>query len=563
MEAQLDAGRYFHFRAIWGIILCVSENGIEKIQKADDHRHFFRGATVIAALTLLSRICGLVREAAISALGATKTMGAFRVAFSIPNLFRRLFGEGAVSAAFVPIFTEVAQKDGWDKARAVLANVAGLLAILLGSIVVIGELVLLGVLMLAPQAALNAQHMGLTVQLTMIVLPFMVTVCLLAIASAALNCKGHFAYPAFAPIMLNLFLIAAAMAVHWLDMGQTRAALYLLCGSVLVAGVVQLAGVIWLLKRFDLAAMLTIRPVLAPSRKVATLALPMLIPLGIMQFSAFFDRIYAHILSGGTLGVGVVTWFENANRLYQFPMAILGVSLATAVFPLFSRYAAADDLDGLRGTVNRALRLCLFMGIPAGAALFVLAEPTMALIFRRGKFLTSDAVASAWILRMYCLGMWAYFCNHILLRAFFAQKDTRTPLRVSVMLAGLNVALVAGLVFTPLKGGAMGLATATTASISTLVFTWILRSRWGRIGLGSIIASLARILIASAAMCGVIIGGMYMMMGTLDSMTNTQAGLALLVCIPAGMIVFLATAWILRSTELKELYEAVTHKIAK
>ncbi|MBL7218670.1 MAG: murein biosynthesis integral membrane protein MurJ [Phycisphaerae bacterium] len=549
--------------AIWGIILCVGENRTQKTQETHDQRHFFRGATVIAVLTMLSRICGLVREAAISALGATQTMGAFRVAFSIPNLFRRLFGEGAVAAAFVPIFTETAQKEGWDKARAVLANVAGLLAVLLGAIVVIGELILLGVLMFAPQTALDAQHMGLTVQLTMIVLPFMLTICLLAIGSAALNCKGHFAYPAFAPIMLNLFLIAAAMLVHYFDLGQNRAGLHLLCVSVLAAGVTQLVGVIWLLKRFDLAAMLTLRPVLAPSRQVAALALPMLIPLGIMQFSAFFDRIYAHILSGGVLGAGVVTWFENANRLYQFPMAILGISLATAVFPLLSRHAADDDLDGLRNTVNRALRLSLFMGIPAGAALFVLAEPTMALIFRRGKFLTPDAIQAAWILRMYCLGMWAYFCNHILLRAFFAQKDTRTPLRVSVMLAALNVAMVCGLVFTPLKGGAMGLATAITASISTLVFTRILRLRWGRIGLTNIISSLVRILIASIAMCAAIIGTMAMMMGPLDTATNTQAGLTLLVCIPAGIIVFLAIAYALRCTELGELWDAITHRSAK
>jgi len=513
---------------------------------------------------MLSRVCGLVREAAISALGADQKIGAFRVAFKIPNLFRRLFGEGAVSAAFVPIFTEVAQKEGWDKARAALANVAGLLAVLLGGIVVIGELVLLGILTFAPQSALDAQHMGLVVQLTMIVLPFMLTVCLLAIGSAALNCKGHFAYPAFAPILLNIFMIAAAITVHKLDLGENPPGLYLLCLSVLVAGIIQLIGVVWLLKRFDLAAMLTIRPVLAPSRRIAAMALPMMIPLGVMQFSALFDGFYAHILSGGTLGAGVVTWFDCANRLYQFPMAILGISLATAIFPLFSRYAADDDLDGLRSTVNRALRLCLFMGIPAGAALFILAEPTMVVIFRRYKFLTADAIQSAWILQMYCLGMWAYFCNHILLRAFFAQKDTRTPLRVSVMLAALNIALVAGLVFTPLKGGAMGLATAITAGISTLVFTRILRSRWGRIGLTSIISSLGRILIATAAMCGAIIGGMAIMMtGPLDTATNTQAGLTLLVCIPAGMVVFLVVAWILRSAELGELWASVTHRSAK
>jgi putative peptidoglycan lipid II flippase len=543
----------------------VSETETTQPKPKTDQRHFFRGATIIAGLTMLSRLFGLVREAAINALGATQTMGAFRVAFAIPNLFRRLFGEGAASAAFVPIFTEVAQKEGWDKARALLANVAGLLAMLLGSIVIIGELAMLGVLIFAPQSVLDAKQMGLVLQLTMIVLPFMITVCLLAVASAALNCKGHFAYPAFAPIMLNIFQITAVMLLHTLDLGSSRAGLYLLCVSVLVAGIAQLVGVIWLLKRFDLAAMLTIRPVLAPTRRVAALALPMLIPLGIMQFSAFFDRIYAHILSGGTLGVGVVTWFESANRLYQFPMAILGISLATAVFPLFSRYAANDDIAGLRSTVNRALRLSLFMGIPAGAALIVLAEPTVALIFRRRQFLTIDAIQSAWILQMYCIGMWAYFCNHILLRAFFAQKDTRTPLRVSVALAGFNMLLVGGLVFTPLKGGAMGLATAITASISTITFTLILRSRWGEIGLRSIMVSLARILVATASMCAAIIGVMYIMMEplALETTTNTQAGLTLLVCIPGGILVFMIVAWLLKATELTELRQAIKHKSAK
>jgi peptidoglycan biosynthesis protein MviN/MurJ (putative lipid II flippase) len=161
--------------------------------------------------------------------------------------------------------------------------------------------------------------------------------------------------------------------------------------------------------------------------------------------------------------------------------------------------------------------------------------------------------------------MWAYFCNHILLRAFFAQKDTRTPLRVSVALAGFNMLLVGGLVFTPLKGGAMGLATAITASISTITFTLILRSRWGEIGLRSIMVSLARILVATASMCAAIIGVMYIMMEplALETTTNTQAGLTLLVCIPGGILVFMIVAWLLKATELTELRQAIKHKSAK
>ncbi len=529
----------------------------------EEHR-FFRGAATIASLTMLSRVFGLVRDAAIGAMGATHMMGAFRVAFSIPNLFRRLFGEGAVSIAFVPVFTEVAQTDGIDRARAVLANAAGLLAVLLASLVAIGELGLLAWLIIAPG---NAEHTML-LQLTMIVLPFMLTVCLLAIGSAALNCRKHFAYPAFAPILLNMFMIAGAFTAHVCFDGATTGGLVLLASSVTVAGVVQLAGVIWLLRRIGLAAAPTLRPVLEPVKRIAALTLPMLLPIGILQFSAFFDRVYLHAIAvrpdSTTLevfglrltrpvGEGVVTWFDCANRLYQYPMAILGISLATAIFPLFSRYAADGDVPGLRTTANRAIRWSLFMGIPSGVALLFLAEPIVAVIFRHGRFTSFDVARTAFILRMYCLGMWAYFCNHILLRAFFSQKDTRTPLWTSCILAGVNLVMVIGLVFTPLAGGALGLATATTSSINALTLTFILRRRWGRLGLRSILASLGRIVPAAGAMAGVIVLANHLLLGPIAQASNTRAGVALLVAIPAAAGVFLVLTRLLGAPELTEL----------
>jgi len=529
----------------------------------EQHR-FFRGAAVIASLTMLSRVFGLVRDAAIGAMGATHMMGAFRVAFSIPNLFRRLFGEGAVSIAFVPVFTEVSQADGWDRARGVLANAAGLLAVLLGGIVVVGELGLLGWLLLWPGGA----EQTLLLKLTMIVLPFMFTVCLLALGAAALNCRKHFAYPAFAPILLNVFMIAAAFVAHACFDGASEGGLVLLAASVAVAGVVQLVGVVWLLGRLGLAARPTLRPVLGPVRRIGALTLPMLLPISILQFSAFFDRLYIHAIAerpGATtlevfglclrrpVGEGVVTWFDCANRLYQYPMGILGISLATAIFPLFSRYAADDDVGGLRRTANRAIRWSLFMGVPSGVALFFLAEPIVAVIFRHGRFTSHDVLRTAFILRMYCLGMWAYFCNHILLRAFFSQKDVRTPLWTACILAGVNLMMVVTLVFTPLAGGALGLATATTSSINTLVLTFILRRRWGRLGLRSILASLGRIVPAACAMGGVLALACHLLVGPVDRAGNTQAVVALLVAIPAGAAVFLGLARLLRAPELGEL----------
>ncbi len=516
---------------------------------------------------MLSRVLGMVRDMAIWAFGATRATDAFWTAFSVPNLFRRLFGEGALSAAFVPVFTEIAERDGWDRARAVLANVAGLLGLLLAAIMLVVELGLLLWLLVGPPA----RDWQLLVQLTMLMLPFMLTVCLLALASAALNCKGHFAYPAFAPILLNVSLIAGAYVAHRFFSGGGRRGLFVLAVSVVVAGVVQLVGVVWLLRSVRLGVVPRLRPVLPAARRIAALALPMMIPLGILQFSAFFDRIYAWLMSatpespalalGGVsiakpLEAGVVTWLYAANRLYQFPLGILAISVATAVFPLFSRYAARGDVAGLRAATNRALRLSLFMAVPAGVGLYLLAEPAVTLICGHGRFVDNpDAVPrTAKILQMYCLGMWAYFCNHILLRAFFAQKDTRTPLRVACLLALANMVMVMTLIFTPLRARAIGLATACTASVNVLALVLVLRRRWGGLGLGEILLSLARTAAGSAALAGAVLVVGHYLRQTADGLApKAGAGLIVAAAVPAGVVAFLAAAMLLRCRELPEL----------
>ena len=543
---------------------------VEHASAHHEREHFFGAAKVVAGLTILSRLLGLARDIAIWAFGATRMMDVFWTAFTVPNLLRRLFGEGALSAAFVPIFTEVAKTEGWGKARLVLANVTAWLALVLAGLLVLGELIL-GVWVLVAPGGADQQ---LLLHLLQIVLPFMVTICLLALGSAALNCKGHFAYPAFAPIILNLALISAAAVVHVGGLGDGWQGLFLLSGSVIVAGVVQVAGVWWLLSRAKLTAVLQLRPVMAETRRIAGLMLPMMIPLGLLQFSAFFDRFYALIMtatdSAPTLNLfgwhvdrplqeGVVTCLYAANRLYQFPLGVLAISLATAVFPLFSRYAAANDMVSLRGATNRALRLSLFMGIPAGAALWALAGPVAEVICQHGKFGADNAGRVAAILQMYCLGMWAYFCNHILLRAFFAMKDTRTPLRISCGLAVLNIALVVVLVSTLRVGAAVGLATAITASINAVILVVVLRRRFGQLGLVEVGASLVRTIIAAVATAAgaawTFRVGAKWMGGLSENGGPAWLGpaVALLTAVAAGMAVFLIAVRMMGMPELGEL----------
>lgn len=539
-----------------------------------ERERFFGAAKVVAGLTLLSRVLGLLRDRAIFAFGANRVTDTFWAAFRIPNTFRRLFGEGALSAAFVPVFTQVAEAEGWNKARLILANTFGALAMILSAIFVLLELGVGACLLFAP----GAWDRTLLLQLVLLVMPFMITVCLLALGSAALNCRERFAYAAFAPIILNVFLIAGAwLAKTWFN-GASWKGLFLLGGTVVVAGVTQLVCVIWMLRRVGLAALPRLRPLHPEVKRMGKLLLPMLVPLGVVQFSSLFDGLYAwwmtataesptiHLLGwqvARPLSDGVVTHLYAAERLYNFPLGILAISIATVVFPLFSRYASRNDTAGLRDATNRALRFCGFLSIPAGVALIVLAEPTIAAIFRSGNFEADDVIGSAYVLRMYCLGMWGYFANHILLRAFFAQQDVRTPLRVSIVRAIVNILLVATLVFTPLKAGAIGLATAVTSTANALVLIWVLRSRWGRIGFGSIAVSLIKTIIATAGMTAAIWAtwryGFPLLQRILPSLQRdwaehfTPAAVLLIATILAGVFAYLLIAVILRCEELREL----------
>lgn len=486
-----------------------------------------------------------------------------------------------MSAAFVPVFTEVSEADGWDKARLVLANAAGALAVVLGVLLVVIEVGLGVWVILYP----GAWDRALLLQLLMIVMPFMFTICMLALAAAALNCRGRFAYPAFAPIILNIFLIAAAYIARsycsglQADGSQTGG-LVLLLIAVTLAGVVQLVGVIWALRAAGLKIIPDVRPLLPEVRRMGKLMFPMMIPLGAVQLSSLFDGWYAWFMAatadaptltmfGWTfdkpLIEGAATRIYAAERLYNFPLGILAISIATVVFPLFSRYAARNDTRGLRKATNRALRLCLFLGIPSGVALMVLAGPAISAIYRSGKFTSADTAQSAYILQMYCIGMWAYFSNHVLLRAFFSQKDVMTPLKASIVRAVLNMFLVGGLIFSPLGAGAMGAATAITSSGYALLLVWILHRRWGKIGLGEIIASLGRIAVSTAAMLAAMLLGRRFIVPLLGKISprlgssNWQsdwipAVALLVVCITLGLGIYLLTAKILRCRELGELF---------
>lgn len=519
----------------------------------------------MAMLTILSRVLGLVRDMVMVPLGGPVLADRFWTAFSIPNLFRRLFGEGALSAAFVPVFSEVGENEGWQRARVVLANAAGLLAMALAVLVVIIELGLWGTWILWG----GDWARMIMLQLTALLLPFVLTICMLALGSAALNCKGHFAYPAFAPILLNVGLIFAAVFLAPAMTSDDASQFFIISIALLITGVVQVIGVVWLLARNGLAVMPKLKPIVPEVRRIVRLMAPMMIPLSILQFSAFADRIIALNFTAGSdssalpLQPGVVRCLYASSRLYNLPLGVLAISIATAVFPLFSRYAARKNIAGLREATNRALRLCLFLGIPAGVALIIIARPVTTLIFQRGSFTEFDTDRASLVLQMYCIAMAAYFCNHILLRAFFSQKQTRAPMILACILAGVNMLLVIGGIFTPLRSGAFGLATATTATLNAAILTWLLHKRLNGIGGRSLLASFVKVTVAAGIMAAAMVATLKYFPPVSEWLAEASGiafleNLSLIIaCIFAGVFIFLVSTAIIRCRELSEFFGAL------
>jgi len=526
-------------------------------REQNEREHFFGAAKIIAALTLASRVLGMLRDMAIASFGSNRSTAAFIVAFQIPNLFRRLFGEGALAGAFVPVFTDTAESHGQQTASRLLANCMGLLAVAMLVLMAVVQIGLVVWVSFWP----GQWDRRLLVGLTTVMLPFMVTICLLALASAGLNCRGRFAYPAAAPILLNIFIISSAWWVSRLA-GDISGKLYIVAASVTLAGIVQLAAAILLLRSLGFSVRPKIRPVEPGIRPIMRLMLPMMLGLGFLQISPLFDSIIIWVLSttehaptitlfgreiAKPLSAGAQMHVYTAQRLYQFPMGVLAISLAVAVFPLLSRYASRGDLPSLRASLTRAIRLAMMEGLAAGMGLFMLAEPITHMLFVRGNFTPADAQASAQVLRTYAIGMWAYCAYQIFSRAFFAIKQPRTPLVVSSALVVVNLALVVVLVWLPWCGvRAFGLATTSTAVVNTCILMVIFRRKIQRIGGKELAVSVARSLVCCLAMAGVL-----WQLGRL--LQGRPAWMIVTANVPAGAAVFLAVAWVLRAPEIGEI----------
>jgi putative peptidoglycan lipid II flippase len=489
--------------------------------------NFVRSAGLISACTLLSRILGLLRDSLCSRyFGATMIWDAFVVAFRIPNLFRRLFGEGALTAAFLPAFVERYDADRSDEARALLNGLVTALSLFLGLVAAAG----IGLSYFLPRDPKTAAM----APLLRIMLPYLPLVCTAAILGAALNGMRHYLAPAMAPVVLNVVLIAAIFA--W---GRVETQAW----AVLAGGVLTV-----LLLLAPLASRgMAVRPRFDPGdpalRDVVKKFLPIVFGLAPAQLNELVGSLIAQYLIPGE---GAVSWLYYGNQLTQLPLALIGTAVATAVFPLF-----ASPKEDFANVFSKSLRLVLFVSVPATVGLMALAAPIVSLLFERGRFGPGDTARTAGVVLFYSAGLWCYCANQIQVRAFYAKKDTTTPVRVSATMVLLNFALSLGLVFS-LRERGIALANSATGLATFVALNVLLRRRHGGVDLRPVHACFARSLAASLLMGAAAWGAWRLMGGGTGATLGAKLALALLP-VAAGLAVYLLAARLLGMEELRLL----------
>jgi len=426
----------------------------------------------ISGLTLLSRISGLVRDLMTARLfGASLMTDAFFLAFSLPNLLRRLFAEGAFSQAFVPILGEYKGRRTADETRSLIDDVATILAWILFGVTLLGVLAApLLIWVVAPGFSADPPKFATAVDLLRIMFPYIGFISLVALAGGILNTWAKFSVPAFTPVLLNLSFIGSMLLFA---RGETPS-IRVLAWAVLGGGVLQLAfQVPALIKvgmlpriRFDLRSAWADPGV----RRVLKQMGPAVLGVSVAQVSLVINRVFQSFL-----GTGSISWLFYADRLMEFPTGLLGVALGTILLPYLSRAHADDRRDDYNALLDWGLRLACMLALPAAVALMVLALPLIATMFHHGRFSAQDAVMSSEALRAYAIGLPGLILVKVLAPGFYARQDLRTPVRIALLVLlttqAMNVAFIG-----PLQHAGLALAIGLGACMNAgLLFAGLRR----------------------------------------------------------------------------------------
>lgn len=490
----------------------------------------------IGLATLASRILGLVRTILIAKyFGVGVFADAFFIAFQIPNVMRRLFGEGGLQAAFIPVFTECMKKDGnnsaWEMASAVTNILFSSLLIISGLGVLLAPII---TRILVP--GFDAESAAITTDLLRIMFPYIFFIGLATLGMGILNSLRHFAIPAITPIILNLFMIAA---LFFFITPESRGGIIILSGSVILGGVGQLLIQLPLLKAKGMQFRLIFNH--PRIKKLFFLMIPAILGLAIYQVNIIVDRICASFAF--IVGEGAISALTYGVWIVQVPIAISSTAIVTATFPRLAAYAAEGEIAKLRQTFSFSFRMALTLLIPATAGLIVLRRPIISLLFERGAFDAAATEITATALLFYSIGLFAYGAVHILSKTFYSLQDMKTPLRAAAVAVIFNIALNIILMF-PLGLGGLALATSISAIINMFILIFPLRKKIDGIEGKKIINSLFKVIPITAIMA--------FLCHTLMEMFANEV-LTVLIPIAVGATFFIGASLLLRLKEVEAM----------
>jgi len=507
--------------------------------------------------TLASRILGLVREVLTSRFfGAGIAMDMFVNAFRVPNLFRALFGEGALNASFVPVFTREGLDPAGDARRLLNAVMTALAALLMA--ITLAAWLLCGAAMLS---GLLPEKWRLFCLLLMILMPYLPLICLTALQGAALNVKGHFLRPAFAPTIMNICWIGVIVLLWRFRITDLNLGVTALAVGVLISGVLQFAYQAVMLRRCELHFRVVWDLAHPGLRQIVRLTLPVVVGVSVIQINTFVDTLFAQFCVPGS---GAVSALWYGNNLMQFPLGVLGTALATAVLPALAHHEAVGDRKAFLGAVGLSLRTAFFVSLPCVAATVALSGPIVRVLYEGGRFSADSTARTAAVFLCFTAGLWAFCGIQVLARAFYAQQDTRTPRRIAVMMVGANFTLNAILVW-PMHEAGLALA-SSICGVGNLALLWIhLRRKIGPIGGRAVAVSAMKSAVAAAVAGLAGYGAFYGILRAAGGPTTASARawpqiLALSCGLAAVCATFLLTAWALRSTELGEFVQSFRRK---
>jgi len=519
-----------------------------------EKKHIARAAGVLGSATVLSRIMGMVRDMVVSRLfGAGFATDAFFAAFQIPNMLRRFFAEGALTSAFVPTFSECYTRKGEDGARELANTCFTLLTIIMAGITVTGIILSpLIVRIMFPGFSAEPSKLELTVFLNRLMFPYIFFVSLLALCMGILNTLRHFFTPAISTVFLNLSMIFCALILH----GAFKIPIVSLAVGVLAGGLLQLLlqlPVLWrrgfaFRWRFDFGN--------PEVRRIALLMAPSIFGVGVYYLNITVGNILASFLPQGS-----VSYLYYAQRLFEFPQGIFTVSVAQAVLPSMSRQAAEGDIEALKESLQFGLRLLLFITIPATGGLIICATPIFSLLFMGGEFDYGKAGMCGIALVQYSLGLSCVAMVRVLAPAFYAMKDTRTPVITAFAAFIVNLALSLVLMRYMLHAG-LALASSISALCNMLLLMYLLKKRIGRFGGRRIVSAAIKGVLASIPACLislVLLRGVDWSQSGAKLLKSAAIGSAVI----AAVLIYAGLSLLLKSEEALELKGLIQRKFAR